>query len=259
MTTFLESFMRHLATTGAIVLLSAACGGGGSGAPTPGGCATGMTKNPVTGECERDSNDLGPGGGDAGTGADAPGSSPDAANEPDRGTGERDGSQGEADMPPVEREMGGGDPDWPPLIESLYQPGMCFVPACDDQGDAGFDPSGDWVQTLTTTDSDCATFIMDQDARANPGNVDQSDPGPLDVYVGQCGSDDGEHVATAKNGIVARCDRNEQQFGVVSYETAVIAFSGDSGIGEAYVYLENVPSFVGEDCYMKFDVTYQRQ
>ena len=154
--------------------------------------------------------------------------------------------------------------DWPPSIDDLYDEGggddRCLVPSCDEGGDPGFDPSGQWVRTLTTTASDCSDFIAGVDPRAVVGNEEVEEPAPLDTYTGTCAID-GERntIGAALGGIQATCSSSLQQLDVVSYETAVITFSGGTGTGVARVYLTNVPDIAGGDCTLTFDVSLVRQ
>lgn len=151
------------------------------------------------------------------------------------------------------------DPDWPPALESLFdmESDACLVPACDESGSAGFEPSTGWMRTLTTTSTTCSEMIASMNPRAQVGNVDEE--GPLDLvdFSGTCFHEDGLHVATVKRGIFARCLKSTSSMDVVTYSTAIVEMDGDQGEGKARVYIRNLPGGI-EGCDIDLDVSYQR-
>ncbi len=149
---------------------------------------------------------------------------------------------------------------WPPAIDSLYQEGVgCILPACSPCNNPGFIPTGKWQRTLITMSSNCSATIQMGDPRASEGNVEVEDPAPIDTWRGNCDhSDAGEVTGAIFDGIVASCDSNVQTMDIVSFETSLITFSGDTGTGTARIYLTEVPAIIGGDCVFEMDVVYER-
>lgn len=147
---------------------------------------------------------------------------------------------------------------WPPTLDSLYEAGTgCTLPACDTNGDAGVDTTGNWQRTLTTTASDCGLLVQGVDERAKLGNVAVEGPIALTAFDGTCDMNESqEHIGTVQNGIIASCDSNDQAAGVISFETAVVTFTATEGTGVARIYLINVP--LNGDCVFEMDVYYEK-
>ena len=157
------------------------------------------------------------------------------------------------------------DPEgWPPSLDEVYDANAtgdrCIIADCDEGGDSGYDNSGTWVRTLTTTATDCSDIIAGADPRANVGEVTVEEPGPLSIFRGSCVFNSSDtRIGAVFSGVQATCSSSEEMLGVTAYETAVLTFSGDSGSGVARVYLTNVPDIAGGDCSLTFDMSLQRQ
>lgn len=256
------SFAALFALSFAIVTVGC---GSDQGSSDESACGPDETEDPMTGECvPAGTEDTGPSSGTDTAETSDPGSEDTGMSTADTGTPEDTGSSGgdPEDTGSGTDDTGGGG-DWSPSLDSLYADMQgCTLPDCDESGDRGFDKSGQWVRTLTTTASDCSDTIKQQDPRAEVGNEEVSDPFTLDNFSGQCQTDaEDTHIATAKSGTVARCEQNERQLGVTAFETSVVDFddAAGTGTGKAKVYITNVPDLVGDDCTIEFDVKYERQ
>ena len=151
--------------------------------------------------------------------------------------------------------------DWPPDVDELYEAGVgCILPDCDEDGDAGFQPTGTWTSTVTCIESNCSAVIQNSDERAKPGTVTTEEGIAMGQFIGSCGFDDqGNHTATAYAPTVASCETSDEMMGVVSYQAVVMNFDGDTATGHVHVYLTNVPAMAGGDCDFLSEVVYEKE
>jgi hypothetical protein len=154
--------------------------------------------------------------------------------------------------------------NWPPAIDDLYDANIdgdrCLIEACDEGGDSGYDNSGNWVRTLTTTATDCSDLIAGVDPRANVGEVTVEPAAPLSIFRGTCVFDqENNRIGAIFSGTQATCGSSEEMLGVLAYETSVVTFEGERGSGVAKVYLTNLPDIAGGDCSLTFDLSMERQ
>jgi hypothetical protein len=82
----------------------------------------------------------------------------------------------------------------------------------------------------------------------------------LGTMAGTCiYESDGSHTTTMIDSTLASCASNEQVMNIVSFELGIVSFSGDTGTGQAHIYLVNVSDALGGNCDFLMDVEYTRQ
>lgn len=150
--------------------------------------------------------------------------------------------------------------DWPPALESLFDPVAqeCVIPACDESGDPGFDHTGSWWRTLTTTASNCPDIVSAVEPMATVGHIDEQSR-TIDGMKGNCRYDaDGVHIATSLRGSFVMCLKLPAALDAVKFETGIAKFEGDTGAGNVRVYVREL---IGSEngCEIDLDVNYQRE
>lgn len=194
--------------------------------------------------------------GDTPTDGDTP---PDGDDPVDGDDPQPDGDQPDGDEP--DGDLPDGDDDsWPPSTP-WWGVESCNLPACDNTEEIDFDPSGTWVQTMTTTSTDCNPAMAAFNKMVNIGNVETGDPGPLHIEGGCAYRSDAKDAVTgvAHGATMIVCDviRDPNAMGVVVVQTGTLTFTDGAATGTATAYLTNVP-FYGA-CHINLNMVMQRQ